>query len=348
MCRWPAAAFRIARDQLLALDRLDQVGHRAGLERPVDLLVADIGRQHHEARVGELVADRLDGLRAVHARQPQVHQRHVRPLGPEERLRLLAGRGLGADRHVGLDRDDAGQAHADQIVIVDDHDLHDVPAMSSPPWPGRPVRGSRCAGTATVTARAAARRAVDRQHAAQFVDALADALQPEMMAGEILRALAHAAAVVLHHDRQAAVLEPQHDVDAPRARVLERVGDRLEPDAKQVVLVRGVEPRRRSLDAHGRAWRGCRASSAGPARRARRRGRGSRAPASGDPAPIAASLRGCSAASAARRRATAARAPARSAGVAATASSCSAIPASPCSSVSCSSRPTRVRSVSTA
>ena len=105
-------------------------------------------------------------------------------------------------------------------------------------------------------ARAAAWRTVDRQHASQFVDALTDALQPEMMTGEVLRPLPHAAPVVLHHERQAALLEPQHDVDAPRARVLQRVGDRLETDAEQVVLVGGVEPRRRSLDAHVRGGRG--------------------------------------------------------------------------------------------
>src|SRR4051812_35851098 len=98
-------------------------------------------------------------------------------------------------------------------------------------------------------ARAAVWRALDRQHTTELVDPLANSLKSEMMAGQILRPFAHAAAVVLHRDRDAAVLEAEDDVDPARARVLERVGDGLETDAEQVVLVRRVEAGRRSFDA---------------------------------------------------------------------------------------------------
>ena len=47
-------------------------------------------------------------------------------------------------------------------------------------------------------------------------------------------------------------VEAQHDVDPPRARMFQRVGQRLEPDAQQMVLVRRVEPPRHAFhDARG-------------------------------------------------------------------------------------------------
>ena len=184
MCRWPAAAFRMAVHQLFALHRLHQVGHRARLERAVNLLVADIGREHDDPSVRELAtgspgscpAPFMPGSR----RSISVTSgRCVR----KRALRLLAGRRLGADRHVRLERDDARQAHADQVVIVDEHDLQLVRHDSSSVV--RIARaGRRGAGTGPITAQRVpcAGRAVDLQHAAELVDPLANALQAEMAA----------------------------------------------------------------------------------------------------------------------------------------------------------------------
>ena len=70
--------------------------------------------------------------RAADVGQPQVHQRDVRPVDAIERARLLAARRFRADDDVGLERHDAGQAHPDQIVIVDQHQFqlvrHDAPS----------------------------------------------------------------------------------------------------------------------------------------------------------------------------------------------------------------------------
>ena len=58
------------------------------------------------------------------------------------------------------------------------------------------------------------------------------------------------AAVVPHHQLDAVLIESQQDVDPQRAGMLQRVGERLETDAQQVVLVEGVEAPRRSFHGH--------------------------------------------------------------------------------------------------
>ena len=87
-------------DQLLRRHVLQQVAARAGRERALDLDVALERRQHHDARVGELGADRDQRVDAAHVRQPQVHQRHVGPMLAEQLDGLAAGRRLRDHRHV--------------------------------------------------------------------------------------------------------------------------------------------------------------------------------------------------------------------------------------------------------
>ena len=255
--------------------------------------------------------------------------------------------------HVGLERHDAGQSHPDQVVIVDQHQFqlvrHDAPSAPAAPAPDPTV----CAAPArvTVSTRARAWRAVELQHAAQLVDALADAEQAEMARrADRCAPFANPAAVVAHRQLDAVRLEPQHGCrsaarrsasarwSAPRGRCAaggaratasRRRGDpsTRHPcrDAGRSVrrLLGQVGERAGEIAAlerlraqiHHRAPRFLLAVVQHPARDVQRLPR--------------------------RVRATSSRLPP-------TASSCSAMPASPCSSVSCSSRATRLRSVSTA
>ena len=106
----------------------------------------------------------------------------------------------------------------------------------------------RRSGTRTVSTVPAPGAPLKLQHAAQLVDPLANAEQAEMAAGADRPAsMRQPAAVVAHRQLDAVRVEPQQDVDPPRAGVLQRVGERLEADAQQVVLVGRVEPPRRSL-----------------------------------------------------------------------------------------------------
>ena len=201
---------------------------------------------------------------------------------PEERPRLLARRRLGTDGHVRLERNDARQAHPDQIVIVDEHDLQLVRHDSSRPVRPRPMV-VRAARHDHRQPGAAARPAVDMQHAAELVDPLANALQAEMRAG-----LSCGPCPMPHpsscDDELGRVRGKRSMMSMRRAPgVLDGVGQRFEADAQQVMLVRRVEPVRRPFDAHFGDARRADASSAAPCPSARRRGRGFRAPASADP-----------------------------------------------------------------
>ena len=60
------------------------------------------------------------------------------------------------------------------------------------------------------------------------------------------------------HDEVGAVgTEPQLDIDAGGAAVLERVGQRLEADAQQMMLLRGIETLPRAGHPHVRFGPAC-------------------------------------------------------------------------------------------
>ena len=183
------------------------------------------------------------------------------------------------------------------------------------PQPGAAGRNALPRRDGTMTGEPRARRLArcrSRSSAAELVDALADALQAEMRAGTSPRSPESSpwpSSRTIRSVPSGANRSSMSMRVAPP--VLERVGQRLEADAQQVMLLR----RRRAAAACRRRARARRARVpmrhlAREARRAPRRDRGSRAPASADPSPNAASPPGCSAASGARRRATAAPLPA--------------------------------------
>ena len=99
-------------------------------QRALDLDIPLERRQHHDAGVGKLAADRDQRVDAADVGQPKIHQRHVRTMLAEQLNRLAAGRGLGHDHHVGLAVDNRGDALAQKRMIVDAEDANLLGARS--------------------------------------------------------------------------------------------------------------------------------------------------------------------------------------------------------------------------
>ena len=74
-------------DQRVGGNVLQDVGLRSGLERPRDVLVGVVGRQHDHPRLRIARADPPHRFDAFHHRHPQVEQRHVGPVMLEGRRR---------------------------------------------------------------------------------------------------------------------------------------------------------------------------------------------------------------------------------------------------------------------
>src|SRR5438034_184550 len=83
--------------------------------------------------------------------------------------------------------------------------------------------------------------AVEAKHAPELVDALAHALQSEMVAGQVVFYVAKSSAVVANDEIGFRVAKTQLDIDVRRIRMFERVGQRLQADAQQVMFLCGVE-----------------------------------------------------------------------------------------------------------
>ena len=119
----PFPTERIAFDELLRRDVLEQEAAGSGAERVVDVLVHVEGRQHHDLRLGRAVGEeparRLD---AVELRHAHVHQHDVRrePLPFGDRLEPV--RGFADDLDVLLRFEDHAEARAHECLVVDDQD----------------------------------------------------------------------------------------------------------------------------------------------------------------------------------------------------------------------------------
>lgn len=99
---------------------LDEVSHRAGLERLVDILVALIRGEHNETRLWRDSANFTDDLDPAPIGEPEIHQGDVGAMFPEQTERFRRGPRLGGYRHVGLRLNNGGNAEAHDGVIVAD------------------------------------------------------------------------------------------------------------------------------------------------------------------------------------------------------------------------------------
>jgi hypothetical protein len=106
-------------DQIVGDRVLQQVAHRSGLERTIDVLVAVIHRQRDDARGAIELPDAARRFGTADDGKLQIHQRDVGAARQELRNGVLAVAGFGHHLHVGLHSDDARDAFADQAMIVD-------------------------------------------------------------------------------------------------------------------------------------------------------------------------------------------------------------------------------------
>ncbi len=113
-------------DQVIGQRVLQEIAHRAGRDRPKDVLIAVVHRQHDDPGIRLLAADRLNRLDTVHGRHLEVHQRDVGPIPQELLDRLFTIARLGHDGHVRLHADDAGDAFAHQPVVIDTENANRV------------------------------------------------------------------------------------------------------------------------------------------------------------------------------------------------------------------------------
>jgi hypothetical protein len=102
-----------------------QVACGTGLNRPIDVFVAAVHREHDDPRLRIFLADELDGARAAHLRQLQVHQHDVRTIALVQLHRLLASGGRANHLHVGLAVDLPRHAFADQRMVVNAQHSYD-------------------------------------------------------------------------------------------------------------------------------------------------------------------------------------------------------------------------------
>ena len=203
---------------------------------------------------GKLRANFLGRLRSAHARQTLIQERDVWIVGSEKRQRLLAGRSLCAHDHVWLERNDARQSHAHEIVIVHDHDLEFVGHSSA--QPARATTDTIVpAGTLTRKPCPRTGRTVDVQEPTELVHPLPDALQPEV--GAAGRALAgfQPLSVICHDEIGRVSTKTQLDLDVRGPTMFQRVGQRFQTDPEQMMFLGGIQALNRAGDTHVRFGR---------------------------------------------------------------------------------------------
>jgi hypothetical protein len=105
--------------QIVGHRALEHIRGGAGLQRPVNVLVALVHREDDDSRGDILGAKHADGIEATHGRKLEVHQRDVRPMFAKLQDALLTGGDRGHDLHVGLTIDLPGDCLAYQRMVID-------------------------------------------------------------------------------------------------------------------------------------------------------------------------------------------------------------------------------------
>ena len=120
--RAPAQQRAQAGEQLLALERLDEVVVGADVQARDARLERVTGREHQDRRVVAVLAQALGDVDAVQARQPEVQHDDVR----QERVRFVEpAHAVGGELDlVALEAQRALQDLGDLLVVLDDEHTH--------------------------------------------------------------------------------------------------------------------------------------------------------------------------------------------------------------------------------
>jgi hypothetical protein len=136
------------RHQVGRLGVLEQEAAGARAQRGVGVLVEVEGRQDDHARAPAAFDEPARGLHAVHPGHAHVHQDDVGLQALDDLEGLVAVTGLADELEVGLGLEDHPEAHAQQLLVVDEHDRGaghaGVAAVVAGPGPalglGRPAK----------------------------------------------------------------------------------------------------------------------------------------------------------------------------------------------------------------
>ncbi len=86
-----------------------QISANSRFERAIDILIAVVGGQGDDLRVGEFAANLARGLNAVLIRQAQIHQRDIGPMLPVQADCVFACIGFGDQLKISLGRQNGRQ-----------------------------------------------------------------------------------------------------------------------------------------------------------------------------------------------------------------------------------------------
>src|SRR6266849_7547455 len=113
-------------DQITVSVGLENVAARAGLDDVANKLIGEVHREDEDAGLGKGFVDAARGFEAVEVRHADVHDDDVRLELLDEGDRLAAGFGFGADFPALLGGQQAFEAAADDVVIINDEDFECV------------------------------------------------------------------------------------------------------------------------------------------------------------------------------------------------------------------------------
>jgi hypothetical protein len=91
---------------------------RSRFERPKNLYVAFVGRQHDDLRVPKFSPNRRDGIEAVHLGHLQVHNRDIRPMRAKLLDCLAPIRGFRDQSHIWFVTEQDSYAFPNEDMIV--------------------------------------------------------------------------------------------------------------------------------------------------------------------------------------------------------------------------------------
>ena len=111
-------------EDLLFRHVFEEIGFRAGLDGPIDVLVGIIRGVDDDAGIGIFRSDRKDGLDTAQSGKAQIHQHDVRAMLEEHFQTIASIARFGDDLHVRLACDESTHAGAERGMIINNQNAN--------------------------------------------------------------------------------------------------------------------------------------------------------------------------------------------------------------------------------
>ena len=233
-------------DQVLGVASLQDVAAGPAADRLDDELAVVVGGEHDHADLGVVVAQLAGRLQAVHLGHPDVDQRDVRVLGPDQLQELLAVGGLADDLDAVGHVEVAPKPLPHQRVVVRDRDPDRQPLPPPSGWCGYYPERAILARFRHHAAAASAQNMLP-VHEQDASRPYAPALPTRTAVGRAWAPLREQGAAPCGREQHGH--EPGHRQQRPASQREQQGSRRL---ARRVDRVRGGDPARREHDAgHG-------------------------------------------------------------------------------------------------